>query len=1134
MSTPENVLIHGAFADLLHDFGEIVPKNKANKDRQFMKDIYLGLQRTDETDVILDNPDSNLNVLLDSEEEFLLKILPAIGDNFVPSSGSARDPLLPPTFQIGKDKGKSDYYANLQRLVDFTFLTVIPSGVTQTFNGEEYVIKQRVLINKKNGLIDRIIGDKYDYHEPSAILEYLGIKNNSAFVVDFAAISLPDFLTAPGAPGSELVNLYFITNPETENDAAGKTSPTSACYFMEANNGIKIHSLQQTNSATGDSSYRWLNDKTAYGQFFTKYNFTLSDLIEVYDGKRLKLKTRLTITNDLDLNLKEDIDDSGNASNITFVKESIFKRIKNLFSKKQKLPAENFFVNSKFQHKRSGDWLQVLSCVNLKERAYKEFVVDKNTPPIAFDPSIITDVYFVTHDRIALGFALYLGLNAIYTHAATSTYYVFQNTKNLGTPEERSERERANNEKIQANNAKIEAEGIEIYNKAEELNSVTVPSINEIIDAYNAQVNRIAEDIKQNIMGQIQTINAIPDPQEGEENFKNLFISLNRYVFFLNNYQNIDKVNFNSIVETYNSKVTQLSTQPTVDQLLSSYKELINIYKQLVNEINKIEKTTQPIVLTDTEYDKIMEMWSLQPVYKKFNTPGRREDTINGYNKYLSNIKYDKKYDPFVLIYTDKLNRLPIDLKKYVNDFLLTPLFQRNESSNPFALLNDSATVYGKKKYVVWNKLISELLVKFEVPPTMSGGASALPPPASIDARMPATFSAIKKTIMDTLSTKSPIKSVVEKSVLSTVESPILPPTESTSASPIVPPIAPPIAPLLEYDAARPDTTVTTPMISSKIASTTAAQSMTTNITSPLFDPLIKKPINNIQSLAAFQNIQLNAAHVINEYMSYLNDDDMQKSSIYSFRTRDGGGIGRTLSIKKTKSKKNQTLRKKQTMASLTKHTMALRQKQSLLKTHLDEGDVLKIKMHEMFINHTYSLLNSILLKDYSQDSSYVLHPLLPLFMLTEALSINSAILMDDPKLAADDYADYYDYYYFLNELYIYIKEELAQIHYHAFGLCLRYFLFTNLYLLHPAFVSQYINYRSFFTFTTTLTTYISGTIFDNSSFDIDFSNPLIIEASDIFLAKLQIYSDQHMRYHINLNHKLNRLKRNIQKEINI
>ena len=28
-------------------------------------------------------------------------------------------------------------------------------------------------------------------------------------------------------------------------------------------------------------------------------------------------------------------------------------------------------MNSKFQHKRSGDWLQVLSCLNLKENNFK-------------------------------------------------------------------------------------------------------------------------------------------------------------------------------------------------------------------------------------------------------------------------------------------------------------------------------------------------------------------------------------------------------------------------------------------------------------------------------------------------------------------------------------------------------------------------------------------------------------------------------------------------------------------------------------------------------------------------------------------------------------------------------------------
>ena len=342
MATEEekNVLMHGAFADLLHDFSAIATKTTVSKNKDFVVDFNEGLPNSKEIADILGN-NNNLNDLLDSEEGFFQRIFEEVGDSFIPDTSFDHGF---PNFQIGKNKEKDDYYAILQNIVNLKIGSVIPTVnttvtiypepdipviTTKTFNEHEYVIKSRVIIAKKNTLIARIVGDKYDYHSPYQILEQLGIKDHSAFVVDFASISLPDFLTAPNDPLKPvglLKNLYFITNPETENDAAGKTSSTSACYFKDFNNGIKIHSLQQSNNATS-SIYGWA-DKTAYGQFFTSYTFALSGLITVPGSNHSKLKTDLIISNPADPNMIENIADSGNASNITFVKNSIFNRIK--------------------------------------------------------------------------------------------------------------------------------------------------------------------------------------------------------------------------------------------------------------------------------------------------------------------------------------------------------------------------------------------------------------------------------------------------------------------------------------------------------------------------------------------------------------------------------------------------------------------------------------------------------------------------------------------------------------------------------------------------------------------------------------------------------------------------------------
>jgi len=83
-----------------------------------------------------------------------------------------------------------------------------------------------------------------------------------------------------------------------------------------------------------------------------------------------------------------------------------------------------FLFNTKFQQKRSGDWLQVVACLLLKSRKLK--YIPQKGPAIANIEQKITDIYFVTHDRIALAFALLCGVQCIYTHAQTKSVYVFK------------------------------------------------------------------------------------------------------------------------------------------------------------------------------------------------------------------------------------------------------------------------------------------------------------------------------------------------------------------------------------------------------------------------------------------------------------------------------------------------------------------------------------------------------------------------------------------------------------------------------------------------------------------------------------------------------------------------------------
>jgi hypothetical protein len=87
--------------------------------------------------------------------------------------------------------------------------------------------------------------------------------------------------------------------------------------------------------------------------------------------------------------------------------------------------ATTFNFNSKIQQKRGGDWFQALACIDARNRLITQVLPIPATDPIKLPPTC--PVYLVTHDRIAVTYALLNGVNVIY-----SDYYgrifVFKNS----------------------------------------------------------------------------------------------------------------------------------------------------------------------------------------------------------------------------------------------------------------------------------------------------------------------------------------------------------------------------------------------------------------------------------------------------------------------------------------------------------------------------------------------------------------------------------------------------------------------------------------------------------------------------------------------------------------------------------
>ena len=1136
MSIKENEkkLIVGSFADLLHDFGEIVPKLQLSGNEILRKEIYDALPNKD-------NPFNNDDKLLITEEEFLNEILPDIGTNFILNTNTVEsmqqsmqqsDPMV--GFKLGKNKTNPGYYQTLQSIIDLAISTIsltnntrvdsdpihgIPVITTKTFNNHEYQIKSRVLINKKNNLLGTIIGNKYEYNDPNTILDQLGIEDKSAFVVDFASVSLSDFLTSNSntnvPPVEVLKNLFFITNPETENDAAGKMIPTSSFYLKSYGNKIQMHSLLQSASVSNDTLYyHWVDDpsniNSEYQQFFTKYQFHLSELKEKRDGKRIKYSTDLTINNPED-GTSQLIQDSGNASNITFVKKSIFARIKNLFTKKPKTPSESFFINSKFQHKRSGDWLQVLSCLNLKQRQYK-FVSTEDLFK-DFDSSLITDEYFVTHDRIALGFALYLGLNAVYTHAPTSSYYVFKNTKTMGTPEEKI--------------AKNVWEKIKLIYEVKQIKDVipyTPENYNDILTRivkYNEDFEAERIKLETNIQTQLSFIDGYgttadtitPDfffdklSLTAEPIFKQLLISLNIYVTFLTQYKTID---VGSVIQRYQSKrlvideiltveklfeleaIIQSLPQPynlvQIIQLLNEnrgnfngivssidediLKEFIIEHKQHIQSMVQINSIiTNGISIPEASHE--INSWSLQYTLDNFNISNR--DSIDAIQKKLANLPYKHtksktNYNPFVsCLDTNISTSLHTPLPELIFQSLNIFLSKLNTNIQKLVLVipnrfDRSVNSY-KKNFIIWEKLISTMMTKINIQPPLQLPPLQLPPPPQTPP--PQTHEGGLRTE----------RNIIPHGVITYDNKINLPPyanfsdtvnynnTKKTVLSSIKPPA----------DETPADETHT--LTPAPTAETLSTETLSTKLSDNFINStiIINEYISYLNTID--DNLDLldsmydeynkrSSAFTLKKSSSTTKKDGKRKSSKHSRRSSSlssssskhkiGGSSSSTLKKSSSSLKKKSLLKKSRKyklcggLPSKKKQNVGIRRSGRVTtKPDKYKGIIRKILSE---VKLRYMFLNhtydALNLFLLNDDMTFYLNPSVPLFMMTESLYVYCDSILDKSDIYDDDdlYEDYSHFYVILNELKNYMENHVERLNYGIYGFVLRYWLFTDFY----------------------------------------------------------------------------------------
>jgi len=210
--------------------------------------------------------------------------------------------------------------------------------------------------------------------------------------------------------GTTGFTIYNLMTPEVISDPAGKPNPYEKSSFGGdvASNGIKLVSYVQGD--VEDMVYRSykLKPTGSYDEmFYSNYSFSLSPIMSKYIGKTEQYDARLTVSNGKKSFPIENIKQANSKNALT---ELLFP-ILNRFMGRSNTDEDKFDFNRYVQQKRSGDWLQALACLHAKTHTYTEILPNRGTNRRLPDDC---PIYFVSIDRIAVSYALLLGINVIY------------------------------------------------------------------------------------------------------------------------------------------------------------------------------------------------------------------------------------------------------------------------------------------------------------------------------------------------------------------------------------------------------------------------------------------------------------------------------------------------------------------------------------------------------------------------------------------------------------------------------------------------------------------------------------------------------------------------------------------------
>lgn len=267
-----------------------------------------------------------------------------------------------------------------------------------------------------------VAGDRLNTRE---IITFFG-SNNINLLFDASVVDVLGIIrNCNKGPDNEKVVVNRLVNREIINDPAPKTYEFKKTKRPGAEgNNVEANILfDDEKEPISYSPYEGSPRELYRNKFYSKFNFNLSRLF-IQKTKLPLIKLDIT-SEDGKVNYFDD--DPHESNNIAYC----WKRISQLF---EKSPTPHIDAAVNFQCKRSGDWLQALSCFDTG-RKYVNFTDGKKRlVPVPY--KLEGDkIILVTHDRVLLYYAILMGLDVVMTYKISASKADRDALKKLGVVE---------------------------------------------------------------------------------------------------------------------------------------------------------------------------------------------------------------------------------------------------------------------------------------------------------------------------------------------------------------------------------------------------------------------------------------------------------------------------------------------------------------------------------------------------------------------------------------------------------------------------------------------------------------------------------------------------------------------------